>query len=114
MKALPDSNPPSWIGLPITAESQLKSIIATRILSKLTLLQDIQDDDMNINNSSIDNNNISNNNNQMNQQYQIELKNTLIFVEHWLKALPDVTELPNIDKDSLCNATSSPLGNLIK
>lgn len=39
VKDLPDANPPSWIGLPATAENQLKRLIAQRALSRLALLQ---------------------------------------------------------------------------
>jgi hypothetical protein len=38
IKSLPDSNPPSWIGLPMTAERQLKRIIAQKALSHLAIV----------------------------------------------------------------------------
>ena len=39
MKALPDTNSPSWIGLPVTAESQLKIYMAQQILANLVSFQ---------------------------------------------------------------------------
>jgi dynein heavy chain 1 len=38
IKSLPDSNPPSWIGLPSTAERQLKRHIAQKALSHLAIV----------------------------------------------------------------------------
>lgn len=39
VKALPDSNPPSWIGLPATAENHLRRTVGVRALANLALLE---------------------------------------------------------------------------
>jgi len=44
MNDLPDTNSPSWIGLPTTAETQLQIIAGQKTLSKLTVLQGLADD----------------------------------------------------------------------
>lgn len=43
IKSLPDSNPPSWIGLPSTAERQLKRFIAQKALSHLAIVNGLAD-----------------------------------------------------------------------
>lgn len=43
IKSLPDSNPPSWIGLPSTAERQLKRSIAQKALSHLAIVNGLAD-----------------------------------------------------------------------
>lgn len=42
MRALPDAHSPAWLGLPVQAESQLKSFIGQRALSTLAQLQGVE------------------------------------------------------------------------
>lgn len=44
MKSLPDTNSPTWLGLPTTAETQLRIISGQKTLSKLMILQGLSDD----------------------------------------------------------------------
>jgi len=104
LKELPDSNPPSWLGLPLTAESQLQINIAQRILINLSILQDNDD-----NNSGNDNND-----HQQHQQIIVELQGTLQLVENWMSNLPSLSSLPqlivaidNKDKGQLTMNSSS-------
>jgi hypothetical protein len=45
VQSLPDEHSPAWLGLPVTAESQLKSAIGNRTLTKLAVLQGVEDID---------------------------------------------------------------------
>lgn len=96
VKTLPDSNSPSWIGLPVTAESQLKSHTARRVLANLALLQGGQDTDYA---GALE---------QQSQQQQVELNNTAKLVNPWIAALPTPEQLPAVDADSLSSAASLP------
>lgn len=44
VKALPDSNSPAWLGLPVTAEIQLQSVMGQRVLHKLAVLQGAEEE----------------------------------------------------------------------
>ena len=96
VKALPDSNSPSWIGLPVTAESQLMSQTARRILSSLALLQGSQETDY------------AGVLEGQGQAQQAELKHMAGLVDAWAVALPTLDQLPEIATDRLSNATSLP------
>lgn len=96
LKALPDSNSPSWIGLPVTAESQLKSQMAERVLANLALVQGAQETD---HSTALDNHG---------QQQQGELTNTAALVAPWIAALPSEEQLPVVANESLSSATSLP------
>uniref|UniRef100_A0A7S3GTW8 Dynein heavy chain n=1 Tax=Spumella elongata TaxID=89044 RepID=A0A7S3GTW8_9STRA len=96
VKTLPDSNSPSWIGLPVTAESQLKSQAARRVLANLALLQGGQETDYA---GALE---------QQGQQQQLELNNTAKLVNPWIAALPTEDQLPVVSPDSLSSAASLP------
>jgi dynein heavy chain 1 len=96
IKALPDSNSPSWIGLPATAESQLKRHMAARILAALALLQGAQEADYA---GALDG---------QAQALQAELSSMASLVGAWSKALPGLDQLPGVPADSLSSATSLP------
>lgn len=96
MKSLPDSNSPSWIGLPVTAESQLKTHTARRVLANLALLQGGQETDYA---GALE---------QQGQQQQAELNNTAKLVNPWIAALPTADQLPEVISDSLSSAASLP------
>jgi dynein heavy chain 1 len=96
VKALPDSNSPSWIGLPLTAESQLKSLMAERILSALALLQGSQETDYA---GALDG---------QAQAQLAELNSTAALVGAWTAALPTLEQLPEVAPESLSSASSLP------
>ena len=96
VKSLPDSNSPSWIGLPVTAESQLKTHTARRVLANLALLQGGQETDYA---GALE---------QQGQQQQAELNNTAKLVNPWIAALPTADQLPEVIPDSLSSAASLP------
>eukprot|EP01035_Chromulina_nebulosa_P017680 gene17680-23270_t len=52
MKDLPDTNLPTLVGLPTTAETQLRIISGQRVLSKLTVLQGLDEETVDISSSS--------------------------------------------------------------
>lgn len=126
LKELPDSNPPSWLGLPLTAESQLQINIAQRILINLSILQDNDDNNsgnviMTTSSSSsssltktINSSGNDNNDHQQHQQIIVELQGTLQLVENWMSNLPSLSSLPqlivaidNKDKGQLTMNSSS-------
>jgi dynein heavy chain 1 len=92
IKALPDTNSPSWIGLPITAESQLKIYMAQKILSNLSAFgnqvdsADMGDDD----------------DAGGNKIYQD-------MCERWIAALPQPDSLPDVNPEATTDASSMPL-----
>lgn len=96
IKTLPDSNSPSWIGLPATAESQLKSHMARRILSALALLQGAQEGDYS---GVLDG---------QAHALQAELNSMAGLVTAWIAALPTMEQLPPVPHESLSSAASLP------
>jgi hypothetical protein len=121
IKALPDSNSPSWIGLPATAEAQLKTRVARRVLANLTLLQSTGGGDSSSNSSgsgsageegqgsSSGGGDSSSAREQHDQQLQAELCHTAQLVAPWIEALPAPSQLPAaaIAGDSLSSLSSS-------
>jgi hypothetical protein len=123
IKALPDSNSPSWIGLPATAEAQLKTRVARRVLANLTLLQGTGGDSGSNSSSnssssgsageegqgSSSGDSCSSAREQHDQQLQAELRHTAQLVAPWIEALPAPSQLPAaaIAGDSLSSLSSS-------
>lgn len=95
-KALPDSNSPSWMGLPMTAESQLKSQMARRVLSALAMLQGAQEVEYS---GALDGHA---------QAHQAELNSMSTLVSAWITALPTLEQLPEVSPESLSSVTSLP------
>lgn len=48
MQALPNSNPPTWIGLPMAAETEVQISSGYRLLSKLAILQGLDEDSLDV------------------------------------------------------------------
>ena len=108
MKALPDSNSPSWIGLPVTAESQLKSLMARRVLSNLALLQGAQQETDYAGSSSSGSGGESTGSDGVLRQQQTELSSAAALVQPWIAVLPSADQLPTVSNESLSSATSLP------
>lgn len=94
MQELPDANSPAWLGLPVTAESQLQTNLGQRTLRKLTLLQGILDETSTANDSG---------------DSRPQLKGLLDATEKWLKALPADSSLLKLDAKSTSDVDSTPL-----
>lgn len=92
MKALPDTNSPSWIGLPVTAESQLKIYMAQKILGNLLQFQ-----------ISIDGNDMGDDDDSGGNKALQEM------LERWLAVIPTDKALPDCDPSMTTDANSMPL-----
>ena len=101
MKALPDTNPPIWLGLPVTAETQLKVVMGQKTLSRLNILQGSAEDvDADPGDA---------------KQASAITRNSAILetMKHWLGALPVESALPEVTSDLTCNAAASALDRCI-
>jgi len=90
---LPDANPPSWIGLPATAEARLMTERAARVLCNLALLQGADASAGPV----------------AAQGASVELAAALAAVEPWLSLLPSADTLPQVGADRLSQPDSLPL-----
>eukprot|EP01038_Epipyxis_sp_PR26KG_P004455 gene4455-6300_t len=95
IKELPDTNSPGWIGLPVTAESQLRLALSQRILANLNQLQGSNDDSTGSSGSS----------GKSNDPMQV-LQDS---VNQWLSVVPSLDSLPMVDAASTSDASSLPL-----
>jgi len=91
---LPDANSPAWLGLPLTAESQLQINLGQRTLRKLTMLQGILEET-----STTDDNGDS----------RPQLKGLADTTEKWLTTLPLESSLLKLDVKSTSDVDSTPL-----
>jgi len=94
MKALPDSNSPAWMGLPDTAEGQLRLALAQNTLKNLTLLQGTVDTSSGGSGDSASSNPL------------LQLQNT---VDRWVSSLPELSSMPMVDIEKTSDASSLPL-----
>jgi hypothetical protein len=94
IKALPESNSPAWIGLPVTAESQLKAAIAQRTLANLNLLQGSAEDHTGASDEVA---------------ASLLLKNVEKMSKKWLAVLPTESSLPHVEVEQTSDANVSPL-----
>jgi hypothetical protein len=103
IRNLPDFNPPSWIGLPATAEHQLRRQLAQQALSRLALLQGLMTIDVD-DEAAVEaevggagavgggNNNIYRKEN-VSQQKNVTFQQTLLdLIQRWLTVLPTKTQ----------------------
>lgn len=102
MNALPYTNSTAWIGLPVTAESQLRSVMALRVLSNVSILQQgLLDDASEESKSSGDSGATTKDKKRL-----LALSET---VTSWLAALPTVEAMPNVEAHLASDAAASPL-----
>ena len=92
IKGLPDTNSPSWIGLPVTAESQLKIYMAQQILGNLTIFQ-----------NTIDASDAGDDEDSGGYKGLQEM------VERWMAVLPCENSLPAVSAEQTTDASSMPL-----
>ncbi len=98
LKALPDTNPTSWIGLPVTAESQLRSVMAQRVLANVSILQQgLQEEE----------------GGHDEDKGKDKQKRLLATVDTWLAALPTLQSMPAISAQLASDATASPLSRCL-
>jgi dynein heavy chain 1, cytosolic len=91
MKSLPDSNSPAWIGLPTSAENQLKRTIAQRALANLAILEGMLSvDEVDISASN------STNESSAAAVHKGQQKILLDVLQKWLSLLPNAEELEKI------------------
>lgn len=95
IRALPDAHSPAWLGLPLKAESQLKSSRGQRALSNLAMLQGVESAEV----TSSDKN-----------SQQIRNKNALDTAMKWLSALPSENSLGTLIPAPASAPSSSQLG----
>ena len=100
MNSLPYTNSTAWIGLPVTAESQLRSVMALRVLSHVSILQQGLLDD------TSDESKSSGEGTAKDQKRLAALSET---VSGWLHALPTVDSMPNVEAQLASDAAASPL-----
>ena len=95
MNSLPDSNSPVWLGLPATAENQLQSMTGLRLLSRLSVVQGVFEEDVT----------------QAKGEGSVaaKLASVLATVERWLSLLPTEESVPVIAADRASDASSSSL-----
>lgn len=99
IQALPDAHSPAWLGLPVEAESQLKSLIGQKALSKLAQLQGVESANVV---SSTDKN-----------TQQIRNKSALEGAQRWLASLPSDSDMASLAALSLVDVNSlTPLTSL--
>ena len=96
MNALPDSNSPSWLGLPPTAENQLQSQMGQRVLSGVAVLQGGLDE-------------VEYSSSVISGDIRSQLKSISDAATIWLSSLPLVSVLPSVDVSKTSDVRSSPL-----
>jgi Dynein heavy chain C-terminal domain len=95
MRALPDAHSPAWLGLPVQAESQLKSFIGQRALSTLAQLQGVES----ANTASASDKNA----------LQTRNKGALEAAARWLAALPSSANMASLAPEGSDPASLSSL-----
>eukprot|EP01039_Chlorochromonas_danica_P002781 gene2781-3035_t len=86
-KSLPDSNSPAWIGLPSTAETQLKRTVAQRALANLAVLEGL------LTIEDMDGASTPSDNSFLHKGQQAILVEAF---SRWINLLPDPTQLQDI------------------
>ena len=92
IRALPDAHSPAWLGLPVQAASQLKSMIGQKALSKLAQLQGVESANEV---SSADTN-----------THQIRLRSALEGANRWIKTLPSEGDMASLVASSQLESDS--------
>jgi len=92
---LPDKNSPSWLGLPVTAENQLQSLMGQRILSHISVVQGVLDDAEHVSTTEGD--------------VKPQLMSMCETLSIWLNALPGEDLIPVLDVALSYDVCSTPL-----
>lgn len=98
IRALPDAHSPAWLGLPVHAESLLKSMIGQKALSKLAQLQGVESA----------NEVTSNDNNTQ----QIRNKSALEGADRWLASLPSEEYMASLASSASLDEDQTSLSSL--
>lgn len=95
IKTLPDAHSPAWLGLPVQAESQLKSSIGQKALSTLARLQGVE----------------SANTVSVTDEDTQQRRNRSAFesAERWLKTLPSASDISSLIPEGSDHSTLSSL-----
>ena len=115
IQQLPDTNPPTWIGLPTTAESQLIKISAQRIISTLATMQEIESVGTSSGTSSDNINTTTSSNNSTGEilsprSQSEELQHINHTIELWSSSLTNIRSIiPIINNKQSSNAAVSPV-----
>ncbi|RYH06718.1 hypothetical protein EON65_42550, partial [archaeon] len=86
-KSLPDSNSPAWIGLPVSAENQLKRIVAQRTLANLAILEGLLSVDHTEEIGHFEHSAFVN---------KAQQKTVLDALSRWIDALPDAAQINGV------------------
>lgn len=104
--SLPDKNSPTWLGLPSTAENQLQSVMGQHVLSGLTVLKGVADDQSVMTSASSRGSSASSKKNKA-------MQSVLKAAKLWLSTLSQIPQTALHVNDKIIDAQATPLERFI-